>query len=227
MKRIYISTLLMLFVVTAFAKVKLPNTISDNMMIQRDKPVSVWGWADSRERVTVSLNGQTMKTKAGKDKIWEVQLPAMPYGGPYEMTVQGNTNTIVLKNILIGDIWVCGGQSNMEWLMQDVRNADYEIKNANCPTIRLLHINRAMSNKPELDVDTSGWMECTSQTVPRFTAVGYFFARELQKEIDVPIGLISSSWGGTVVETWTSMEEMGKIPGYAERVKMMLSLIHI
>lgn len=221
MKRIYISTLLMLFVVTAFAKVKLPNTISDNMMIQRDKPVSVWGWADSRERVTVSLNGQTMKTKAGKDKIWEVQLPAMPYGGPYEMTVQGNTNTIVLKNILIGDIWVCGGQSNMEWLMQDVRNADYEIKNANCPTIRLLHINRAMSNKPELDVDTSGWMECTSQTVPRFTAVGYFFARELQKEIDVPIGLISSSWGGTVVETWTSMEEMGKIPGYAERVKMM------
>lgn len=221
MKRIYISTLLMLFVVTAFAKVKLPNTISDNMMIQRDKPVSVWGWADSGERVTVSLNGQTMKTKAGKDKIWEVQLPAMPYGGPYEMTVQGNTNTIVLKNILIGDIWVCGGQSNMEWLMQDVRNADYEIKNANCPTIRLLHISRAMSNKPELDVDTSGWMECTSQTVPRFTAVGYFFARELQKEIDVPIGLISSSWGGTVVETWTSMEEMGKIPGYAERVKMM------
>ena len=98
MKRIYISTLLMLFVVTAFAKVKLPNTISDNMMIQRDKPVSVWGWADSGERVTVSLNGQTMKTKAGKDKIWEVQLPAMPYGGPYEMTVQGNTNTIVLTH---------------------------------------------------------------------------------------------------------------------------------
>jgi len=221
MKKIYVFTLLMLLAVTASAKVKLPNTISDNMMIQRDKSAIVWGWADSGERVTVSFNGQTVKAKARKDKIWKVELAAMPYGGPYEMIVQGAANTISLKNILIGDIWICGGQSNMEMLMQDVKNAEYEIKNADCPTIRLLHVNRAMSNKPELDVDTSGWTECTPQTIAHFTAAGYFFARNLQKEMDVPIGLISSSWGGTVVETWTSMEEMSKLPGYAERVKMM------
>jgi sialate O-acetylesterase len=224
MKVKLISILLtLLFVNPAMAIVKLPAVVSDNMMIQRDMPVKIWGWSDLGETVSINFNGQLGKAKAGKNGIWNIQLKAMTYGGPYEMSIQGKANHIILRNILIGDIWVCGGQSNMEMTMLEINQAKEEIIQANYPKIRLLHINRAMSNIPQINANASGWLECNPQTIPGFSAAGYFFGRELHNQLNIPIGLISSSWGGTVVETWTSISDMITQPGYENQISILNS----
>ncbi len=219
----FISLFLSFFVLTGvIADVTLPTVVSDNMVLQRDLPVKLWGRADKGEVVSVLLNGQSAKTKAGKDGIWRIQLKAMPYGGPYDMTIKGK-NTITLRNILIGDVWVCSGQSNMEWVVANSNHAQEEIANAQYPKIRLLTVNKTMSNIPLQDADTQGWLECSPQTIDRFSAVGYFFGRELFRQTDIPIGLINTSWGGTVVETWTSIPMMQTQPEYAQKLSVLLT----
>ena len=205
------------------AIVKLPSVVSDNMMIQRDSPAKLWGWADKGETVSIAFNGQTEKVKTGKTGIWNVQFKAMPYGGPYEMIIKGKTNSITLKNILIGDIWVCSGQSNMELPVNSINRAKEEIAEAKYPKIRLLTVNKGMSTAPLLDADASGWVECTPQHIENFSAVGYFFGRELYKQLDIPIGLINTSWGGTIVETWTSIPMMMTQFDYKEKMDKLQS----
>ncbi|MDF9830315.1 sialate O-acetylesterase [Parabacteroides sp. PF5-6] len=194
------------------AEVRLPAVFSSHMVMQRDQKVNVWGWADKNERVEVLFNGQTKRAKADAEGKWTVQLEPMKQGGPYTLTVKGRANTIILTDILLGDIWVCSGQSNMEWTVKDVNDAAREIAEANHPMIRSFNVVKNISFKP-LDALEGEWTVCSPTTVPDYSAVGYFFARKLHQETGVPIGIINSSWGGTDVETWTSADAFNTLPG--------------
>ncbi|MBB4034351.1 sialate O-acetylesterase [Dysgonomonas hofstadii] len=192
------------------AEVKLPSIFSDNMVIQQNKPINIWGWADKNESVEVRFMNQTKKVKADKLGKWSLILDAVSYGGPYILEVKGKSNKIVLNNILVGEVWLCSGQSNMEWTVDRVNNTEREIENANCPQIRSFNVVKAVSMKPEEELKGE-WQECTPSTVPYFSAVAYFFARKLNQEMNIPIGIINSSWGGTDIETWISKEPFGKL----------------
>ena len=199
-----------LFVVqTAFADVRLPNVFGSHMVVQRRKPVPIWGWADPNETVTVRLNTQTKTVKTGKDGKWRVSLDAMEAGGPYQLIVKGKKNTVTFDDVLAGEVWICSGQSNMEWPLSSASNAKTEIPLANYPTIRQLLVKKDVSLTPKDDI-SGNWSVCSPETAPNFTAVGYFFAKQLQKELNVPIGLINTSWGGTHSETWTSRDAMNQ-----------------
>lgn len=195
------------------ANVSVADIFSDNMVLQRDLNLKVWGNADPGEKLTVSFNGQTLKTGADKKGKWSVILEKMQAGGPFTMTIQGK-NELKLQNILIGDVWICSGQSNMQRPVSTSNNAEKEIESANFPQMRLFTVPNQMSNVPVEDMLNATWQVCSPENVKNFSAVGYYFGRDLQKEIDVPIGLISSNWGGTCVETWTSKESITKLPKY-------------
>ncbi len=190
-----------------FADVRLSNVFGSHMVLQRRKPVPVWGWADPSETVTVRLNTQTKTVKTGKDGKWRVTLDPMEAGGPYQLIVKGKKNTVTFDDVLAGEVWICSGQSNMEWPLRSAANAKTEIPSANYPNIRQLLVKKDISLTPKDDISGS-WSVCSPETAPDFTAVGYFFAKQLQKELNVPIGLINTSWGGTHSETWTSREAM-------------------
>ena len=192
------------------AEVKLPSIFSDNMVIQPNKPIKVWGWADKNEPVEIRFLNQTKKVKADKSGKWTLTLEPVSYGGPYILEVKGKSNQIVSSNILVGEVWLCSGQSNMEWTVDKVDNADSEIANANYPQIRSFNVVKAISMKPEENFKGE-WEVCSSSTVAGFSAVAYFFARKLNQELNIPIGIINSSWGGTDIETWTSQESFGKL----------------
>jgi sialate O-acetylesterase len=191
--------------ISSIANVQLPKIFGDHMVLQRDKSITIWGWADAKERITVSLNKQSKWVTAGKDGSWKVSLAAESAGGPYNLVVKGK-NTINLEDILIGDVWICSGQSNMEWTVRNSNNPSEEIASANYPTIRHFKIPNTVASSPQKDVRGGEWKTAAKENVADFTAVGYFFARELTKELNVPIGLINTSWGGTHSETWTSRE---------------------
>jgi sialate O-acetylesterase len=199
---------------SVFADVRLPNVFGSHMVLQRRKPVPIWGWADPNEKVTVVLTNagsatQTKTIKAGKDGKWRVALDAMEAGGPYQLLVKGKKNTVTFDDVLTGEVWICSGQSNMEWPLSAAANAKTEIPVANFPNIRQLLVKKDLSLTPKDNIEGS-WSVCTPATAPQFTAVGYFFAKQLQKELNVPIGLINTSWGGTHSETWTSREAMNQ-----------------
>jgi sialate O-acetylesterase len=203
-----------------FAEITLPRIFSSSMVLQRRKPIPVWGWADPGEKVTLVLstvgkNTQTKTIKAGPEGKWMIRLDALEAGGPYELTVKGKKNTISLSDVLIGEVWICSGQSNMEWPVSLTDNAAEEIKNANYPEIRHFDVPKAISLTPLTDVKKGDWKVTTSENVPRFTAVGYFFARELYNKLKIPIGLLHTSWGGTHVETWISKEGMSSFDEFA------------
>ncbi|MCA9264202.1 MAG: sialate O-acetylesterase, partial [Planctomycetales bacterium] len=186
----------------ATADVRLPQALSDHMVLQRDQPISVWGWADKDEEVTVTLADKTGKVTAGEDGKWRLKLGALPAGGPHELKVNGK-NEIVLQDILVGEVWVCSGQSNMEWPLTRTLHPEVEIAAADHPNIRLLNIPHVISNEPVDDIGAK-WQPCTSDSVAGFSAVGYFFGRHLHKTLNVPVGLIGTNWGGTRAEAWTS-----------------------
>ncbi|MCX6217390.1 sialate O-acetylesterase [Spirosoma sp.] len=194
---------------TGFADVRLPNVFGSHMVLQRRKPVPVWGWADAGEKVTVTVASQIKTTKAGKDGKWRIVLDPMEAGGPYQLLVKGKKNTVSFDDVLTGEVWICSGQSNMEWPLVAAANAKTEIPLANFPNIRQLLVKKDLSLTPKENIEGS-WSVCTPATAPQFTAVGYFFAKQLQKELNVPIGLINTSWGGTHSETWTSREAMNQ-----------------
>lgn len=207
MKKFYFFTLILLALtcLTVQANIRLPKLLNNDMVIQRNKPITLWGWADANEKVTVQFRQQTKSVKADASGKWLITLSQETAGGPFQMTFKGK-NSITLTNILIGEVWVCSGQSNMEWPLASANNAAEEIKNANYPQIRQFLVQKAIASKPQEDVKEGAWTSCSPQTASGFTAVGYFFARELYQQLNVPIGLINTSWGGTHSETWTSRE---------------------
>jgi sialate O-acetylesterase len=194
-----------LLLTPGLADVRLPKLFADNMVIQRDKAIAVWGWATPNEKISLQFNRQNKSVTAGKNGKWTVSLAPESAGGPYQLVVKGK-NTLTIRNILIGDVWVCSGQSNMEWTVRNSNNAMEEISNGNYPTIRHIKIPNTVATSPQEDISAGEWKVCTPADVADFTAVGYFFARNLTKELNVPIGLINTTWGGTHSETWTSRE---------------------
>ena len=185
------------------ANVKLPAIIGDNMVLQQGKPASIWGWADPGEEVMVSVSWRSMSwaVTAGQDGKWSFKMTPPKAGGPYEMTLRGR-NEIKLKNIMVGEVWVCSGQSNMQFAVKQAINGEQEVAEADYPNIRLFSVERTVADQPQSDCKGS-WAPCSSETVPGFSAVAYFFGRDLYKKLDVPVGLIHTSWGGTPAEAWT------------------------
>ncbi len=199
----------------ANADVSLPYVLSSNMVVQREKGTTIWGWASSGEKVKVTFRGKTFSCKASKDGHWNVKIETGAAGGPFELVVEGN-NKIVLSNILVGDVWVCSGQSNMEWPLKNAMNGMAEVRNANHPNIRLFFVDKNAALEPVENTGKTQWEVCTPLSVPDFSAVGYFFGKKIHEETGVPIGLINSNWGGTIVETWTSAEAVKQDPETAK-----------
>lgn len=199
---------------SGYCDIRLPKLVGDNMVLQRDTKLTIWGWGDKGEKITVNFNGQKVNTKTGKDGKWTAVLNPLKAGGPFEMSLKGK-NEIVLKNILVGDVWLASGQSNMEWpLSATVNNYQQEIAEANYPRIRLFTVDKVVANRPLDDLTGSGWEVCSPETVGDFSAVAYFFGRDLVQEFDIPIGLINSSWGGTPAESWTDINSLKSFSNY-------------
>lgn len=201
----------------SYADIRLPHVFGSGMVLQRRKPIPIWGWAEAGEKITVKLGKQTRTATADQFGQWTVRLAPMEAGGPYLFVVKGRKSSLKLTDVLLGDVWVCSGQSNMEWPLASAKNALAEIRTARYPKIRQFLVKRAMSTVPQYDLD-GDWKVCSPETAPDFTAVGYFFARTLQQELNVPIGLINTSWGGTNSETWTSREALASDPELAPTV---------
>jgi len=195
---------------TVSADAQLPAIFGDGMVLQRETPVPVWGWADADEEVTVTIGASQAVAKTDPSGAWKVSLAALGSPGPYKMTVSGK-NTVEFKDVLVGEVWLCSGQSNMAWPMNAVMNAEEEKASANFPQIRLFNVPNRPAGTPESDVDAA-WKICSPETVGDFSAVGYFFGREIQKILNVPVGLINSSWGGTRIEPWTAIVGFEMVP---------------
>jgi sialate O-acetylesterase len=198
----------------------------DNMVLQRGASDPVWGWAAPGQTVTVSIDGKTAKAVAGPDGKWMARVGPFAAGGPYTLTVSG-PQTVTLNNVMVGDIWICSGQSNMQFGIGNADNAAAETANANYPNIRLFMVSNVASPTPNTTVPVNGaeghWQPCSPQTIAMggwngFTAVGYFFGRDLQQDIHVPIGLIETTWGGTIAEAWTSAEALDTMPDFQPAV---------
>lgn len=216
MLRLMLPSLLVLLPLTAMmvhADVTLNGMFKDNMVLQRGMQVPVWGWAAPGEQITVSAAGQAQTATADADGKWMVRLDPIEVQEPFTVAVSGN-NEIVLQNVVMGDVWICSGQSNMAFAVARAVNGPEEVAAADYPLIRLCQVPRITSEEP-LDQVNPTWAECTPESAQGFSAVGYFFGRELHQELGVPIGLISTNWGGTPAEAWTSAEKLENDPDYA------------
>ena len=197
---------------SANAEVRMAGIFSDNMILQRDMKVPVWGWADPGEEVTVSFAGQTKSTKADKGGKWMVRLDKLDASAEGRELKAGKQ---VCKNVVVGEVWLCSGQSNMEWKLTSTANGGDFAKKANFPNIRLVTTPRKALKYPISDLDLQ-WQICSPSTIGGFSSVGYHFGRKLHEELDVPVGLINSSWGGTKVEPWTPPEGFAKVKELSE-----------
>ena len=175
---------------------------TDHLVFPRDVAAPLWGWTEPGKKVTVALAGKTAEATADAQGRWQVKLGPISAGGPHTLTVTG-PKSLTVNDVLVGDVWLCSGQSNMEWGMWGVNDSQKEIAASNHPQIRLFQVPKKIAADPQVLTDAH-WTECTPETVPGFSAVGLFFARKLNQDLKVPIGLINSSWGGTVAEAWTS-----------------------
>lgn len=195
------------------AEVRPAPLFQNNAVLQQGKPVPVWGKADAGEKVTVEFAGQKKETTADSEGRWKVTLdPLATSSTPAEMIISG-TNTLRLSNIVVGEVWLCSGQSNMEWTVARSMNAEQEIAEANYPMIRHFKTPRTAAEKPA-DTVEGEWAVCSPQTVENFSAAAYFFAREIHKALGVPVGLINTSWGGTQIESWISEDTLKNNPNY-------------
>ncbi len=216
--------LLAFLTTVADAEVTLPSLLADHMVVQRGLPVHVWGMAAPHESVSVTFRGETKATNADELGRWSLYLSPAEAGGPFPMTVKA-ANTIVLNDILVGDVWVASGQSNMEFPMKELTNAATEIAAAQYPKIRIFRVKHRPSDYPRSDVGAKTWEACTPESVADSSAVAYFFARDLYQKKNIPIGLIQTFWGGTPAESWTSLHTLSAdaslMPVFAERSKMV------
>ena len=220
MQQIVLSRLLSLSALacatSAFADVSVSPLFSSHMVLQRDVPCPVWGWADMGEDVTVEFAGQKLSAKPGADGKWTVKFQPLKGNSKGEtLTIRGK-NEIKLEDVVVGEVWLCSGQSNMEWTVAGSGKAKEEIAAANDPRIRHIKIHNGPAKTPEAKVVSDGWKAASPQTVGNFSAVGYYFAREIVKDLDVPIGLLGANWGGTRIEPWTPPVGFKQVPALAE-----------
>ncbi len=206
--------------------VELPAIFSDDMVLQRDKPIRLWGKAQKNSELKVKLAGTTTTINVGDDGHWTGELPALPAGGPYLLDISSAQGTTSLRNVMIGEVWVCSGQSNMEWPLegqhrQFIDGAKEAIATADIPNLRLFHLQRKVSATPEKDCIGS-WKTSSPESVRKFSATAFFFGRKLARDLDgVAIGLIMTAWGGTPVEAWMSSDCLTNVPEFAPTVKQV------
>lgn len=224
-KRLFAFAVAVIFSMNVFANVSMPKIFGDNMVLQRNKPIVVWGWAAAKEKITVQFNQQTKNIKAGLSGKWKIILDPENAGGPFQLIVKGK-NKIIINNILVGEVWLCSGQSNMEMPIAGwgkINNYMREIKSANYPQIRQFEVPQKISSTLKDDLTGGDWKICSPATAGNFSATAYFFARELYNQLKVPIGLINSSWGGSQAEAWISQdafEQNDELKGIADSVKI-------
>ncbi len=208
---------------SAMANVTLPNIFGDNMVLQRNSEVKIWGWANPKEEIKLvsSWNNQEYKAVTNNQAKWELKIKTPEAGGPFTISIRGY-NEVILKNILIGEVWLCSGQSNMEMSASwGIENGDEEVKNAANPNIRFFTVSKSTALNPQNNV-LGSWVESTPETMKYFSAVGYFFAKRLREDLkNVPIGLISSNWGGTPAEIWMPEEVVQNDPVVLENAKKL------
>jgi sialate O-acetylesterase len=198
--------------IPARADVKVPAIFGSHMVLQRDQANRVWGWADVGEKVTVSIAGQSHEATAGGDGKWQVTLKPLSAGGPHSLVVEGK-NKLELTDVLVGEVWVCAGQSNMEWSIRSSNDADLEAAAANFPNIRFITVPK--NGTQEVQTDFKGeWSVCSPSTVGDFSAVGYFFGRQLSQTLGVPVGLVDNAWGGSACEAWVRRDLLAADPKY-------------
>lgn len=192
-----------------FAQIKLPPLLGNNAILQRDVLLPLRGQAAKKSKVSITFAGKSYETRSDKNGNWVIELPPLAAGGPFQMRIRDENEIFILDNILIGDIWVCSGQSNMEWALRESNNAEMEIAAANDPMIRHFQVEHTASMVPLDTLKSDGWKACSPETAGAFTAVGYFFAKHLREKTGVPIGLLHSSWGGSRIEPWMDAETLG------------------
>jgi sialate O-acetylesterase len=209
---------LLLVVASGDAEIRLPHLFSDHTVLQREAPIHIWGWSEPSEKVTVRFHAQTRSAEANAEGEWSLWLMPEQAGGPYTLTAQGSAggtaSTVTFSDVLVGDVWVASGQSNMEFPLKGfggttvLKNGAQEIAQATLPQVRLLRIEHKSSDVPVEDVEAT-WTLCTPETAANFSAVAYFFGREINQKEHVPIGLIDATWGGTPVASWISLNGIG------------------
>ena len=211
----YIGLILQSLPAPLHADVRLPSLIGDHMVVQRGKPIRLWGWADAGEQVTASFGDASATATADTAGQWQLSLPARAASTvPQALTITA-TNTIVVKDVLVGEVWLCSGQSNMEWPMTKTSHGGEEIPVADHPQIRLFDVSQHIK-KPRPQDDAPGtWQACSPESVAGFSAVGYHFGKSLHAALDVPVGLIGSNWGGTQIEPWTPKVGLDRVPSLA------------
>ncbi len=213
--KLYTNIFLLLFIFLTLQEVRgnvsLPAVFSNHMVLQQNAEVKIWGWAKPDEEVTVtgSWDQKAVKAKASNLAQWEVLVQTPAAGGPYTLEVKGY-NTILIEDVLLGEVWLCSGQSNMEWSARaGIEHAEREVPLANFPSIRFFSVAHRTADTEQLDLDGQ-WVVCTPETMVDFSAIGYFFGRELHNNLQVPVGVINSSWGGTPAEVWVSQKTIAK-----------------
>ncbi len=205
----------LLCTIHSMAQVTVARIFSDNMVLQRDVQVPVWGKAGPNEKIKVEINGCSIETLADKKGDWQVYLPSFEAGGPYELKIN---STLVLKNVLFGDVWFASGQSNMEWRLENSKNGPQEVPKASFKNIRLFTVPKRTASSPKSDLEQGQWEVCTPETAKGFSAIAYYFGKDIHEKYNVPVGLINCTWGGTVAEAWTSTEMLKKLPDFTDRI---------
>lgn len=214
--------LMNLFFTSAYADIRLHNIFQSNMVLQREMPCKIWGWAGKGEQITLTLEGIAYKTTAAKDGKWMIILPSHAAGGPFDISVKGN-NTIELKNVLFGDIWLCGGQSNMQFRVSEIGYKEADAKRDNNNNIRLFTAGLAIDYVPQDTLSGGQWKICDTNSIQEFSAVAFFFGRHLQENLQVPVGLISDNLGATSVETWMSAGALEPFPQFKDYYDLYLA----
>ena len=207
-----LTSLVCLLCLPVYATVRLPPQFGDNMVLQRNVAIPVWGWADPGERITVSLAGEKKSAVTDQSGMWQVALSPQQAGGPHKVVIEGQ-NTLILSDVLIGEVWICSGQSNMATPLSSATNAGEAIRGADSPVIRLFSTQYASRTTPQTSC-TGHWKKCTPETARGFSAVAYFFGRKLQHELGVPVGLIQSAVGGTAIESWVNESGITGVPEF-------------
>lgn len=221
--KILIFLFLLVLCPTIHAKVTLPKIFSDNMVLQRETVIHVWGWANAGEKITVNLNKQTVSVITDSNGKWFVKLKSEKANTNLTLKISGE-NTVEIKNVAVGEVWLCSGQSNMEWTVGQSMNAEQELATANNPNIRHIKISKTINGIPQREVNSDGWKVSNPANTKDFSGIGYFIARNIYRELRVPIGLINSSWGGTNIETWISREGFESSDEFKEMIAKMPKL---
>lgn len=210
--RILIGLVLVLTSMNANAQLRLPKYFTDHMILQREEKVKLWGWAKPGQNVTVALDKKNYNVTAAQDSTWSIELPKFKAGGPYLISIASENKKIKIEDVYFGDVWFCSGQSNMSFRVDQAKDYDKELKDADYPLIRELGVGLETSIYPQNDINNAVWKTANAKTIAGFSAVAWFFAKELYKKNNVPVGIIHSSWGGTPIEAFMSAQDLQDFP---------------